>query len=899
MSKLSRKGKSKNVKTSAATSLDDSASEFSSLCTPIQESTIGTQQSQTGIVISRPAQEIVACQSSSTNLRSSVFEETVEEAVDEAVETSVCPVCGKLGAGGAHVKTCGSRHGLTTSALIEAVRLTERQGKERKALGLPRAPIQEKPRVKVAKTKRVKKAAKEDNGADPGTELAIALSISELQQQQDEVVVSKYFGAELKKEGKQAVAEGSRDKEGRMWLPQTSSSPQKRKKRGKGRGGHKETTVLQLRTEDERTRLLGEKVSDTLIETTAQSSRLPLGNCKDSVSHSHFWLLPSKLNTLASQNLIARGLSRFLSLSNNLEEGETEQIAPPNPSYGPLATLSTAWLSLLKSGSGADTVFLCKGEAELRCHSLVLNTRSTKILSDAVLETSEDGKAKHMLILNDFEVAAVRLLLRFIYGGVLDCEAVTSREVLAQVRKLGRMWNFPELVGWVEQVEVQEEEGTEELDGVGDGFAVGSVEEEEEGGTQCLDALLDHLDEEDADGDRLSVEGGGGEDEMEEWDSVCQYMTQRVRNSIAEEIDENAETETQSLSGESSEEGFEGNFDAGTEIEYLSLNGKAQRDNSSDKENNSPLDNKISPPMPLKPIPCFALLERSGSLPPAPSSPSNSSAPPCASSTFLSVHGGPGQRSFSSPQVTRINITNSSQLACPPSPDMFDSDWEEEGAKSREEVEEGAKSREGEEEDHSRLSVATEENENELSSSLKRKSDGQIGTLGSKRVKTSLDLQFNEELPTPTKYSPIPPICKSSPLALSQSPISLGHNPTEDPPIDLTQSSTSSRHRDEDDDYDLELPTPTKYSPFPKKVNDGHPSSIAENSVLNPPGTALMLKDASTMEEIFEDEEGVFAELSLLTARLSAKGATEEETSACLVCLLSLQVRICTSYHKD
>ena len=239
---------------------------------------------------------------------------------------------------------------------------------------------------------------------------------------------------------------------------------------------------------------------------------------------------------------------------------------------------------------------------------------------------------------------------------------------------------------------------------------------------------------------------------------------------------------------------------------------------------------------------------------------------------------------------------------------MFDSDWEEEGAKSREEVEEGAKSREGEEEDHSRLSVATEENENELSSSLKRKSDGQIGTLGTKRVKTSLDLQFNEELPTPTKYgesptptkySPIPPICKSSPLALSQSPISLDHNPSEDPPIDLTQSSTSSRHRDEDDEFDLELPTPTKYSPFPKKVNDGHPSSIAENSVLNPPGTALMLKDASTMEEVFEEEEDVLAELSLLTARLSAKGATEEETSACLVCLLSLQVRICTSYHKD
>ena len=891
MSKLSRSKTRNIVKPSTAAALDDSDSDFSSLCTPIiPVPTNRAQASQPGHANTQPVSNGVGHRSSSVNPRSAIFEETVEEAVDEAVETSVCPVCGKLGAGGAHVKACGSRHGLTTTALLEAVKLSERQGKERKALGLPLAPIQEKPRVKVAKVRQGKKATKEVGGADPDLAFAYALSISELQHQQQkgdkkEVVVSKYFGGgEVRDDsGKQAVIEGHCENEGKMWLPQASSSPHKKKKRGKRKG--KETTVLQLRTEEERTRLLGENVSETLMELTAPCSRLPIGACKYSLKHSHFWQLPAKLDTLGCQNLIARGLSRFLSPSNNLEEVEKEERTQSNPSPGPLATLSTAWLSLLKSGAGADTVFLCKGEAELRCHSLVLTTRSPKILSKAVLETSEDGKTKHMLILTEYEVATVKFLLKFIYGGVLDGEAVISKEVLAEVGNLAKMWELPEVKRWLEQVEVQEGEGTEDLEEEqGGGFAVGLVEEleEEEGGTQCLDALLDHLEGEEGAGDKLEMEEGNrGEEEMEEWDSICQYMTQRVRNSISEGKYENAEEETQSLSGESSHERFEDNFDAGTETEHLNLSGRTQCENSSDKENNSPSENRNTPPASLKPIPCFAVLEQSGSLPPP--NPFNSSATLLASSNFLPVNGnassgGLGERNFLSPRVT----TSESQLACPPSPDMFASEGEEE---------ETAESKVDEEDGDTKLAVESEEGE--LWSSQKRKSDGQIGT-EVKRVKKNIQLEVDlptnegDELPSPTKYSPVlRHISKTSPLPISQSPISCDQNPA----IDLTQSSTSSQHRDEVDD-DLELPTPTKYSPFPKKVNMSQPSALTEKAP-HSPGAASMPMDPSTVEDDLEDDDddGVLAELSLLTARLSAKGATDEEISACLVCLLSLQVK--------
>merc|ERR1719341_1689085 len=186
---------------------------------------------------------------------------------------------------------------------------------------------------------------------------------------------------------------------------------------------------------------------------------------------------------------------------------------------------------------------------------------------------------------------------------------------------------------------------------------------------------------------------------MEEWDSVCQYMTQRVRNSIIEGKVENTDEETQSLSGESSHAELERErleddcLDAGTGGEHLSFDGRAQCDNSSDKENNSPSESRNSPLAPLKPIPCFALLEQSCSLPLAPASPSNSSATPCASLNFLSVPGntlsaGLGERSFSSPQATKSCSSSAPQLACPPSPDMFESEGEEEETTKESKVEE-------------------------------------------------------------------------------------------------------------------------------------------------------------------------------------------------------------------
>ena len=111
MSKLSRSRSRRERAPPPAPGLDDSASEFSSLCTAIVapkveertgEQKLGSQRSQR----------------SQAPLKSSVFEEEVVSSAVAAPAASTppppCPVCQQPAVGPQHLKLCGARHGLTT-----------------------------------------------------------------------------------------------------------------------------------------------------------------------------------------------------------------------------------------------------------------------------------------------------------------------------------------------------------------------------------------------------------------------------------------------------------------------------------------------------------------------------------------------------------------------------------------------------------------------------------------------------------------------------------------------------------------------------------------------------------------------------------------------------------------
>ena len=115
--------------------------------------------------------------------------------------------------------------------------------------------------------------------------------------------------------------------------------------------------------------------------------------------------------------------------------------------------------------------------------------------------------------------------------------------------------------------------------------------------------------------------------------------------------------------------------------------------------------------------------------------------------------------------------------------------------------------------------------------------------------------------------------------------------------------------------YDKEdLPTPTKYSPLSKassigsrndhesfshspcKLSPSHPTTLpgvvdlTQPSLPAPSDEEELDKQEPPEEE--SEEEVLVSELALLASRLSAEGAEDQELATCLTCLLSLQVRI-------
>ena len=331
----------------------------------------------------------------------------------------------------------------------------------------------------------------EGGGADPDLALALALSISAQQEdmQEEQRVISKYFESHVepavKKEvvqeqevneesvGEQTVKkklaqyqvvkkeafkeqvvkkEAFKEQEaGRMWLPRLASSPVKKKRGGRGRGrkrGPAGPTVLQSRGQEERERLLGERVAAVLVtEGRPATPPPPLApTVRGREGAGRYWSRPARLDTIASPSLVAPCLQPYI------EQGAAPPAptlpAPPAPAPTSFLSLSRAWLSLLESGAGSDAAVICKDEAEVRCHSLVLRypppqrplpppspprARCPSVLARAVTESSSSG-TRHVLVLSEFAAPAVRVLLRYVYGGVFESASVDSRQLLEQVR---------------------------------------------------------------------------------------------------------------------------------------------------------------------------------------------------------------------------------------------------------------------------------------------------------------------------------------------------------------------------------------------------------------------------------------------------------------------------------
>ncbi|XP_024936852.1 uncharacterized protein LOC107263716 isoform X4 [Cephus cinctus] len=243
------------------------------------------------------------CKESTSNTkRSSRTRKVVQDHNQQSVESSffktgtniktafVCPLCFKSykdeATRSTHMKVCAVKNKVSTKKLLDAVELQDRQAEERKAMGLLAAPILQ-PKKNVSR--------KPLDNKDPQLDLALALSISLHEMQQNEQLEE---AETLAGDPSQPLPDIGEEKR-RITLqnfgfftekpvishPTTVSS--KRKKR-------MEKIVLQIRTQEERDRILTEKIADVLVDDESITQRIQeerlntISHKQDIVLHSRF-----------------------------------------------------------------------------------------------------------------------------------------------------------------------------------------------------------------------------------------------------------------------------------------------------------------------------------------------------------------------------------------------------------------------------------------------------------------------------------------------------------------------------------------------------------------------------------------------------------------------------------
>ena len=101
-------------------------------------------------------------------------------------------------------------------------------------------------------------------------------------------------------------------------------------------------------------------------------------------------------------------------------------------------------VKLLDSGERSDLVIYAKDEEQIRCHSLILFARCSRILDEAVAESDSDRRINPIIPWHTIPMPAAKVFLRYVYGGILDC--VTDRSVFNTVPSLAKSYQIDSLV---------------------------------------------------------------------------------------------------------------------------------------------------------------------------------------------------------------------------------------------------------------------------------------------------------------------------------------------------------------------------------------------------------------------------------------------------------------------
>ena len=453
-----------------------------------------------------------------------------------------CPICGKRFSRPqqqqrtSHLKSCGASRGLSAGQLVKVRQLEERQAEERKALGLPAVPPKIAPgagavaiglNAERESSRHGTKSRKNSTSAgDPRLEMALALSASLAQSKADaeeeaQKKESETLGIASYGEGPSMCRETARPPE--VILPNAAAWPIRMPASGgdprpkKGFKNTKAKTQLQVRTEEERNRVLSERVAVILTSDEcggvvggafALAQRQPMkeslrgafrGECR-------LWKVASaKVGNFILD--IMEPYAKFKSRPEVAGNSGPKRAAegPPDRDEGRVSRVDDvgpSWLSLLKSGEKSDVVVFCKGEREIRCHSLVLLARCRAVLRDVIAANNAEGEDESMIAWNESRPEAVRAFLEYLYCGRVG--AIASKPALEDLRALAKKYSVDSAVdlqlGGVDRGVLLSDSGSESESGdatdtaaMKNGFTQPAVSDDDDEGETEPPENLDYL----------------------------------------------------------------------------------------------------------------------------------------------------------------------------------------------------------------------------------------------------------------------------------------------------------------------------------------------------------------------------------------------------------------------
>lgn len=409
-----------------------------------------------------------------------------------------CPFCGKSFNAGqeltraSHLKSCGNQLGLDTNQLLKIKHLEDRQADEWRALNLPK--IANSSLKNTSKnTSKSRQNAQFQASGDPLLDMALAMSASMVSEVPSSVV-----------------------KENKCWLPQPPPS-------SKSRSKSKAKTTLQVRTTEERNKQIGDALVAIL---TSESIDFPgekyhfqptkLGQ------KNHWWW--SAANLTESVDFYVDFIKPYLKTEQKLRLKSRQKLQSEIKSEKTSdfdQKLAKDWLRLLECGSKSDLIIYVRGEEMIQAHELVLMARCSNLL-DGIIE--EAGNDKKILSIPEVSKNVMMSFLKYLYGGQVYL-VLEDEQDLEDAKYLAKL--CPQLEHWKTSISDQSLRGFISDSEENSENQQQRFEESKLIASQNLSNLLNILEEENSEEEE--------EENDEEWNEVCQYLSQQSKDETHDE----------------------------------------------------------------------------------------------------------------------------------------------------------------------------------------------------------------------------------------------------------------------------------------------------------------------------------------------------------------------------